>query len=251
MPKKQTHQSRHLNTESSYPSSPRIRDLPEADRPREKLAARGPAALSDAELLALFFGTGRRGQSAVELGRELIRRFGSLQAITRRGIEELSQIPGIGPAKAAQLAAVFEFGRRLARERYRELPIDGPEAVYDLLGAEMRTLNQETVRLLLLDRRQNLIHVAEITRGILDECMAHPREIFRAAITWSAACFILVHNHPSGNPAPSSADIALTRQLREAAAILKIDLQDHVIIGSPSEVPGRLPYYSFREAGLI
>ncbi|MCB1078738.1 MAG: DNA repair protein RadC [Verrucomicrobiae bacterium] len=232
-------------------SSPRIRDLPEADRPREKLAARGPGALTDAELLAIFFGTGRRGQSAVDLGRELIRRFGSLQSITRRTLEELSQIPGIGPAKATQLAAVFEFGRRLAKERYREHPIDCPEAVYDLLGQEMRGLNQETVRLVLLDNRSNLLHVAEVTRGTLNECIAHPRDIFRTAIAWSAASFVLVHNHPSGNPQPSQADISLTRQLRDAALLLKIDLQDHVIIGSPSESLGSQPYYSFRESGLI
>lgn len=235
---------------SSSPS-PRIRDLPASERPREKLASAGPAALADAELLALFFGSGRRGQSAVDLGRSLIRRFGSLQTISRQSLAELSQIPGIGPAKASQLAAVFEFGRRLARERYREQPIESPEAVYDLMGPELRGLNQETVRLILLDRRANLIHTAEITRGTLDECLAHPREIFRPVIARSAASFILVHNHPSGNPAPSAADVALTRQLRDAAVLLKIDFQDHVIIGSPSEAPGSLPYYSFREAGLI
>jgi DNA repair protein RadC len=237
--------------ESSPYLSPRIRDLPEADRPREKLASRGPAALTDAELLAIFFGTGRRGQSAVELGRVLIRHFGSLQRISRQSVEELGKIPGIGPAKASQLAAVFEFGRRLARERYREHPVDRPEAVYDLLGAELRALNQETVRLLLLDNRANLIHHTEITRGTLNECIAHPRDIFRAAIAWSAASFIIVHNHPSGNPNPSAADISLTRQLRDASALLKIELQDHVIIGTPSETPGSLPYYSFRESGLI
>ncbi len=233
------------------PNSPRIRDLPIADRPREKLAARGPAALTNAELLAIFFGTGRRGLSAVDLGRDLLRRFGSLQSITRRSIEELSQVPGIGPAKAAQLAAVFEFGRRLARERYQELPIDTPEAVYDLLGAELRGLNQESVRLILLDNRANLLHVTEITRGTLNECIAHPRDIFRVAIAWSAASFIIAHNHPSGNPSPSQADIRLTRQLRDAAELLKIEMHDHVIIGSPSLSPDGQPYYSFRESGLI
>lgn len=237
--------------ESDDTSSPRIRDLPESERPREKLASRGPSALADAELLALFFGTGLRGQSAVDLGRSLIRRFGSLQAISRQSVTELAQFPGIGPAKASQLAAVFEVGRRLARERYREQPIDGPEAVYDLLGAELRSLNQESVRVILLDRRANLLHTTEITRGTLDECMAHPREIFRQAIAWSAASFILVHNHPSGNPHPSNADVAMTRRLRDAAELLKITFQDHVIIGTPSETPGSLPYYSFKEAGLV
>ncbi|MCB1232638.1 MAG: DNA repair protein RadC [Verrucomicrobiae bacterium] len=237
--------------EESSHASPRIRDLPEADRPREKLAARGPGSLTDAEILAIFFGTGRRGMSAVELGRELLRRFGSLQSIARRSLEELGQVPGIGPAKATQLAAVFEFGRRLARERYQDLPIDSPEAVYDLLGAEMRGLTQESVRLVLLDNRANLLHVTEVTRGTLNECIAHPRDIFRTAIAWSAASFILVHNHPSGNPSPSQADIRLTRQLRDAAELLKIEMHDHVIVGSPSSDLASQPYYSFRESGLI
>lgn len=237
--------------EDSPAPSPRIRDLPETDRPREKLAARGPGSLTDAEILAIFFGTGRRGMSAVDLGRELLSRFGSLQSISRRSVEELSQVPGIGPAKATQLAAVFEFGRRLARERYHETPIDSPEAVYDLLGAEMRALTQESVRLVLLDNRANLVHLAEITRGTLNECIAHPRDIFRTVIAWSAASFILVHNHPSGNPSPSQADIRLTRQLRDAADLLRIEMHDHVIIGSPSTNLDSQPYYSFRESGLI
>lgn len=238
-------------TEPISHSSPRIKDLPAADRPREKLSARGPGSLSDAELLAIFFGTGLRGYSAVDLGRDLIRRFGSLQSISRRSVAELCQIPGIGPAKASQLAAVFEFGLRLARERYREQAIDSPEAVYDLLGPELRSLTQESVRLLLLDNRSNLIHMTEVTRGTLNECIAHPRDIFRTAITWSAGSFILVHNHPSGNPSPSQADISLTRQLRDAARLLKIEMQDHVIIGAPSESQSAQPYFSFRESGLI
>ena len=238
--------------ETSPPSAPpRMRDLPEDERPREKLVHLGAGALSEAELLALFFGTGRPGVSAVDLGRELIQRSGSLRGLSRMTVEELCQVPGIGRAKATQLAAVFEFGRRLSRERYREIPIDSPEAVHDLLGAEMRALTQEAVRLVLLDNRANLIHVAEITRGTLNECIAHPRDIFRTVIAWSAASFILVHNHPSGNPSPSQADIQLTRELREAADLLKIDLQDHVIIGAPSESGSHAPYYSFRETGLL
>ncbi|MCB1065440.1 MAG: DNA repair protein RadC [Verrucomicrobiae bacterium] len=225
--------------------------MPEAERPREKLTNRGPGSLSDAEILALFFGTGRKGVSAVDLGRDLIRRFGSLQTISRQSVTELSQIPGIGPAKATQLVAVFEFGRRLARERYQELPVDSPEAVYDLLGGELRLLSQEVVRLVLLDNRANLLHVAEVTRGTLNECIAHPREIFRTVIAWSAASFILVHNHPSGNPSPSQADISLTRQLRDAAGLLKIEMHDHVIVGSPSDRVDSQPYFSFRESGLI
>ncbi len=192
-----------------------------------------------------------RGLSAVDLGRDFLRRFGSLQAIARQSVNELAKIAGIGPAKATKLVAALEFGRRLTRERYREMPVDSPEAVYDLLGGEMRPLTQEAVRLVLLDNRANLLHVAEITRGTLNECIAHPRDIFRTVIAWSAASFILVHNHPSGNPSPSQADISLTRQLRDAAVLLKIEMHDHVIVGGQSDQTDTHPYFSFRESGLI
>ena len=230
--------------------SPRIREIPEDDRPREKLAARGPGSLSDAELLAIFFGSGLPGMSAIEVGRELLRRFGSLRAISRQEMKALTEVPGIGPAKATQLAAVFEFGRRLARETYLRRPIESPEDVYELLGPELQALNQECVRLILLDPRLNLIRVEPITLGTLDECMAHPRDIFRPAIAHSAHSFILVHNHPSGDPSPSQADIRLTRNLREACELFQIALRDHVIIGVPSghNAP---PYHSFRESGLL
>ena len=234
------------------PETLRIKELPPSERPREKLASRGAAALSDAELLALFFGTGRRGMSAIDLGRELLVRYGSLQAIARCKVEELAGLPGIGPAKASQLAAVFEVGNRLARERYDGRVIDSPEAIHELLGAEMRALRQESLRSVLLDTRGKLLRVVEITRGTVNESLAHPREIFQPAITQSATSFILVHNHPSGDPSPSSADISLTRRLRDASQLMEIEMKDHIIIGAPRSLGGEAtPYFSFREAGLI
>lgn len=239
-----------MSSESPTPS-PRIRDLRPEERPREKLASRGAASLTDAELLAIFFRTGLQGKSAIDLGKELLDRFGSLQGISRRSLEELKEMPGIGDAKATQLAGIFEFGRRLAREAYCDREVDSPEAVYELVGVEMRQLSQESLRVILLDARAYLIQIAEITRGSVDESIAHPREIFRSAISYSASSFILVHNHPSGNPSPSSADISLTRKLREASELLQIVMWDHVIIGAPSPDGQDAPYFSFREMGML
>lgn len=233
------------------PETSRIKELPLAERPREKLAILGSPALSDAELLALFFRTGRRGVSAIDLGRELLKEFGSLQAIARCSVAELARFPGIGPAKASQLAAVFEVGNRLAREKFSDRAIDSPEVVHELLGSEMRALRQESLRSILLDTRGKLLRVVEVTRGTVNESLAHPREIFLPAITLSATSFILVHNHPSGDPSPSSADIRLTRKLRDASQTMEIEMADHVIIGAPSPGNDAPPYFSFREAGLI
>lgn len=230
--------------------SPLIREIPAHERPREKLATRGPASLSDAELLAIFFGTGTAGLSAIDLGRQLLESHGSLQQLSRATVAELASEKGIGPAKAAQLAAVFEFGRRLARERIVENRIDTPEAVFGLLGGEMQALHQESVRAILLNSRLNLIRVLEITRGSINESLAPPREILRAAVVASAYGFILAHNHPSGDPAPSGADRALTRQVKAAADLLRIEFLDHIIIGSPSE-SNHQPYFSFRESGML
>lgn len=211
---------------------------------------RGASALTDAELLALFFGTGLPGLNAIEMGRALIQQFGSLQALSRRSLEELLEIKGIGPAKATQMAAIFEFGKRLAIERRSNSPLDSPEAVYELLAPTFKTLNHESLQVILLNTKYHLIQVQEISCGGLNECVAHPREIFRAAITHSAYAFILVHNHPSGDPSPSSADRNLTRKLQLASEHVSIEMLDHIIIGSPSSQSGQ-GYFSFREMGLM
>jgi len=193
-----------------------IKDIPEDERPREKLHYRGATSLDDAEVLALCLGSGRSGVSAIELGREMIREFGSLRELSRATPEELCRIRGIGPAKAAQLAAVFEFGRRLAAEAYDDRAIASPEDVFGLVGAEMQRLSQEVVRVLLLNHRKRLLRNEEIYRGTGNESFAHPPEILRRAIATSASSLILVHNHPSGDPSPSRADHDATRRLKEA-----------------------------------
>jgi DNA repair protein RadC len=226
-----------------------INELPAQERPREKLLARGVSALSDAELTAILLRTGTRGANVIVLAERLLQRFGSLAGLARTPVCELAKVKGIGIAKAIQLAASFAVGARLAAERIRNEPIDNPQTVYDLLGPEMHLLDRESLRVVLLDAKQRLISVQEISLGTLNESLAHPREIFKAAITHSAFSFVLVHNHPSGDPSPSEADARLTRRVAEASGILQITLHDHVIIGTPQN--GSNGYFSFKEAGVI
>jgi DNA repair protein RadC len=226
-----------------------IKDMPESERPREKLEQYGPMACSDAELIAILLRTGREGASAVDIGRELIRHFGSLEALKRTGVSQLSEVLGIGPAKAVQLAAAFALGDRLARESIQRERLDTAADVERLLGPEMRGLEKESLRVLLLDARLGLIRMEEISRGSANETVAHPREILRPVIVHNAYGFILVHNHPSGDPAPSSPDLKMTIQLRDVCRQLLITFRDHIILGAPA--PGRASYYSFREAGKL
>jgi len=228
----------------------RIKEIPEDERPREKLFDRGPMALSDAEILAVFFSTGRNGVSAIDLGREMIERFGSLRNLSRASLEELLKISGVGPAKAAQLAAVFEFGRRLAQEPYSEQAVSSPEDVFSLMGPEMQRLSQESVRVILLNHRKRLLRTEEVFIGTGNESFANPSEILRRAISHSAHAIVLVHNHPSGDCSPSHSDHKVTQRLKEACGAVGIEFTDHIIIGcnSPSAGP---PYFSFREAGLL
>ncbi len=228
-----------------------IKDLPEDERPRERMAAHGAETLSDAEILALFFGSGRQGVSAVELGRDIISRFGNLRNLSRASVSELVSINGIGPAKAAQLAAAFEFGRRLSREAFTDTPVTSPEDVYALLGTSMQCLSQESVRVILLNHRKKLIHIDEVFRGTGNESFANPSEILRRAISHAAHSMILVHNHPSGDPSPSRADHDVTKRMNQACLTVGIEFTDHVVIGNESCVHDRPPYFSFREAGLL
>ncbi len=227
-----------------------IHELPPAERPREKLAERGPEALSDSELIAILLRTGLPGANAVEIARGLLERYGSLGNLARCSIGEIAAVKGIGPAKAVQLAAAFGLGVRLARERVAREPMDDPERVYALLGPQMRALRKESLRVLLLDTRYRLIGVEEVSLGSLNESVAHPREIFRPALIHSAFAVIVAHNHPSGDPTPSAEDIRLTRRLKQASELLMIGLLDHIIIGAPG-ADGSPGFVSFRKLGLL
>lgn len=239
---------------SAYPSTPppavRIHDLPADERPREKMMAHGPSSLTDAELLALFFRTGMQGLSAIDIGRQLLKKYGSLNSISRQKTIDIQKQKGLGPAKALDLAAAFELGKRLARQEASQTRIDNPEAIYNLLAPEMRAEPLEVLKIVLLTTRGTLLAIEEISRGGLTETIAHPREILLPAIRHSAYGFILAHNHPSGDPTPSSSDLAMTRRIRDAALLMQINFFDHVIIGNPTpERPAG--YHSFRESGLL
>lgn len=230
--------------------STRIHDLPESDRPRERLLEHGAHTLTNAELLAIFINTGSKGENAIAMGQRLLREFQNLRNLSRRSGKELADMfHGLGPAKAAHIAAAFELGRRAAQEEIREKPMDTPALVYGYLGNDMARLGYETLRILVLNTRMHLIHDELIFQGSLNESVAHPREILRSALVHRAHAFIIAHNHPSGDPRPSEADRRFTSRLKQAAEVMMINFADHVIIGSPG--PGRTPYYSFREAGLL
>jgi DNA repair protein RadC len=227
----------------------KIREMPREERPREKLAAHGASALTDPELLAILLRTGKTGKNAVEVGRELLKEYGSLTGLSRCSVDELSKIKGIKFAKAVQLVAAFGLGQRLARETLSKQKIDSPELVNELVGPELRRLRKESLRVILLDTRFHLIRVEEVSVGSVNESIAHPRDVFRPALVSSAYAVIVVHNHPSGDASPSQTDHSLTRRLAEAAELLQIKLLDHIIIGAPSEAnPG---YFSFKEAGVL
>ncbi len=227
----------------------KISEMPQEERPREKLAAHGPAALTSPELIAILLRTGVVGANAVEVARELLEKYGSLGGLSRCSVDELRKVPGVGFAKAVQLVAAFGLGERLAHEKLSKQKIDSPEIVNELVGAEMRMLRKESLRVILLDTRYHLIRTEQVSLGSGNESIAHPREVFHPAVVSSAYAVIVVHNHPSGDVSPSQADHSLTRRLAEAAELLQIKLLDHIIIGAPAnENPG---YFSFKEAGVL
>ena len=227
----------------------RIMDMPSADRPREKLARFGVNALDNAELMALFLSTGTKGRSAIEIGRDLLARYGSLGALGALPLAELMCHSGLGPAKASKLAAAFELGARVAREQIRDIPLERPELLYDYFAPQMRHLSQEQLIVVLLDTRLRHAGTTIISKGSVDSCTAHPRDILHPVVSRGCYGFALIHNHPSGDPTPSNADLRVTRRLIEAAALMQVKFLDHVIIGKPSI--SREPYYSFREAGIV
>ncbi len=229
----------------------RLKDQPPTERPRERLIAHGPDALSNAELLAILLRTGYKGKTAVDVGRELLTRFGSLDALARATVDDLKVVKGVGRDKAVTLVAAFAVARKIAEERRHHAPVlDSPQEVVRLMRAENWLKSVETFQVLLLNTRKRLIRCEEIATGTLDTLLVHPREVFRAAITANAAAVIFVHNHPSGDPTPSEADIRITRELLRAGQLLKIEVLDHIIIGRPS-ADRKQDYVSLRELGYF
>lgn len=222
-----------------------ITDWPLAERPREKLVLRGAAALSDAELLAIFLRTGRPGQTAVDLARELLTDFGSLRALLEADLERFCAHGGLGPAKFAQLQAVLEMGRRHLWERLqRGEALASPEETRRFLQARLRSYPYEVFSCLFLDNRNRLIAFEELFRGTIDAASVYPREVVRRALERNAAALIVAHNHPSGVAEPSRADTLLTERLREALALVDIRLLDHFVVGDGEVI-------SLAERGLM
>lgn len=231
----------------------RLKDQPASERPRERLVARGPDALTHAELLAILLRTGLKGANVVQVGQGLLQKFGSLHALALASVDELRKIPGIGRDKAATLVAAFALARRMEQERREESPVlDNPVTVVSFMREASRLKNVEEFQVLLLNTRKRLIRAepCKISEGTLDTVLVHPREVFRAAIAANAAGIILIHNHPSGDPTPSEADIKVTRDLIRAGQLMKIEVVDHVIIGRASAERSR-DYASLRELGYF
>ena len=232
-------------------ASIRIKDQPASERPRERLLANGPAALSPAELVAIMLRTGLKGVNVVEIGKEVIGKYGSLRALAQASVDDLRTIKGIGLDKGATLVAAFALARRMADEMRSESPVlDTPEAVADLMREDARLRRVESFQILLLNTRRRLIRVAEISDGTLDTLLVHPREVFEKAISASAAAIVLLHNHPSGDPTPSESDIKVTRDLIRAGQLLKIDVLDHIIMGRATQERPK-DYVSLRELGYF
>ncbi len=221
----------------------RLKDQPASERPRERLAALGADALSHAELIAILLRTGLKGANAVEVGRQLLQKFGTLQALAQTSIQDLQKVRGIGRDKAVTLVAAFALARKMAGELQYESPVlDNPENVARLLREQNLLKSVETLQVILLNARHKLIRIEEISNGTLDTILAHPREVFKSAIAANAHALVLAHNHPSGDPTPSADDIKVTRDLIRAGQLLKIEVVDHVIIGRATS--GRAKDYS-------
>jgi DNA repair protein RadC len=228
-----------------------IRDIPRDERPRERLAIHGPDALRNAELIAILLRTGTKGVSAVAIADQIIHKFQTLDNLSRATLEDLCMIKGVGRDKAIALKSAFTLARRMARELRSDSPLlDSPDRVADLLREENRGYQVENLQVVLLNTRRRLIRVEAISQGTLDTLLVHPREVFKSAINAGAASIILVHNHPSGDPTPSEADIKVTRDLIRAGQLLKIEVVDHIILGKANSE--RLcDYVSLRELGYF
>jgi len=221
-----------------------IHDLPKEERPRERLVKFGEQALSAQELLQLILGRGIAGESVAVTAQKLLTQFGSLQKLAEASIEELSSIRGIGIAKAAQIKAAFEIGRRLSTQTlpYKSKELTDPEKVYRLVKSKLKDYHKEHFYIISLNARN--WSISEVSKGTLDANLVHPREVFGEAIRSNAASIILIHNHPSGDPEPSQDDLEITKRIIEAGKIMGIDVLDHIII-TKNKV------FSFKEKKLI
>jgi len=223
----------------------RVREIPATERPRERLRRYGAGALKTSELVAILFRTGSRDANVEQIAERLLASFGDLRELAKASIEELCEFNGVGVVKAIELQAAFELGKRVMQFTREERPtIRCPGDVADLVMNDLKMLDQEHFRVLLLDSKNRVLRIEEVFKGSLNASVSHPREAFRAAVSAAAAGVILVHNHPSGDPRPSREDIATTKRMAEAGETLGIPLLDHVIIGDGMHV-------SLKERGIV
>jgi DNA repair protein RadC len=233
-----------MSTDSLAKYVPMIRDIPKQDRPRERMLQVGAQAVSTAELLAIVMRTGVGGENVLHLAERLLSQFGSLPGLARASITELKAVNGIGKVKAIEIKAAIEIGRRLMATSPEDRPtVTSPADAANLLMSEMMLLEQEHLRLILLDTRNKVRSTPTIYVGSLNTSVIRIGELFRAALRENAAAFIVAHNHPSGDPSPSPEDINVTRQIARAGELLDIELLDHIIIGHKR-------YVSLKERGL-
>jgi DNA repair protein RadC len=223
---------------------PTIRDLPVSERPRERLRERGAAALSSAELLAIILRTGTPSDNVLALASRTLARFGGLAGLAKASFGELCGERGVGEAKAAQVKAALELGRRLLSTQPQErATVHSPQDVANLVMAEMDLLDQEHLRVLLLNTKNQVLAIPEVYKGNVNSTLVRVGELFREAVREGCPALIVVHNHPSGDPTPSRDDVEMTRQMVEAGQLLGIDVLDHIVIGRQS-------FVSLRERGL-
>ncbi len=222
-----------------------IREWPEEERPRERLLRYGPEALSDGQLLAVLLRTGHARRSAVGVARDLLSRFENLRALSAAGFAEMASVSGIGPAKAAQVMAALELGRRVQAQPLQQgMPLRGSRDVFEACAPYLRDLKKEIFQVVLLNGKNRVIRTVTIATGSLTSCLVHPREVFAPAIRESSASVLLIHNHPSGDPTPSPEDLALSRRLVKAGEVIGIPVLDHLVIGDGH-------YVSFVDQGLM
>lgn len=222
-----------------------LRDLPDEERPRERMLRYGAGVLSQAELLAILLRTGTRNESAIHMAQRLLAEIGGIRGIMDLSLDELTKMKGIGPAKAVQIKAGIELGQRLAKARTPEARIiRSPRDAADQVMEELRYLQKEHFVCLFLNTKNHIIAQETLSVGSLNASIVHPREVFRAAIKCSSASIVCVHNHPSGDPSPSPEDIRITERLCRAGEIVGIDVLDHIVIGDGS-------FVSLKEQGLM
>jgi DNA repair protein RadC len=222
-----------------------MKEVAPHDRPREKLERLGPSALGDNELLALVLGSGSRGHDVLDLSNAVLEQCGGLHGLTRAAAADLRQIAGVGGARAAQVLAAVELGRRTLVRTHADRPrLNTPRQLASYLLPQYGSRPVEQFGIVLLDTKHRLLHIKLVSTGSLDSTVAHPREVFREAIAGRAAAIVLFHNHPSGDPRPSDDDVALTARLADAGLVVGIDVLDHLILADQR-------YYSFTEAGQL